>query len=698
MKKLIIAVVATAMCAPLCAQKKIDRVRFMPDMPSPYVLRDWRQVARDYDDFVFSFQTEGEHFPINRWDDSRQNFKGRSFSMVSYIGAPGGDEGINNMAAVVSASLVGIDKSRQNGHNFVEMCQKWFSSDNGTNLYCNNPSSDRSWERIMDWYASLPNMLAFQLNDLYPGVGELSSQVIEIADFYVGIADKLERDDRSGAKNPNMQRDLGAAVAWIEYMAWTITGERKYLQAADKGIEYLLRSEVSPLYEMLLPYGAYVAARMNAELGRTYDVTRLLNWCFDGSPLPRHGWGVIADRWNGYDMHGLQGSITDGDGYAFAMNTFQMAGALTPLVRYDKGFAHDIGKWMLNVANNSRMFYANAYGPDNQSNPKWTATYDPRSVIAYEGVRKFKRGWDTALADVRTPRGKRLAGDWRDTRYKAESPVRTETFVETRHRGQNALEHVWELNLPEQVPDRWLVVAAEALGGNNGNDFCFSIAEKPDGPFKPLLTVKKVPETDRPIYAPVPRGWKHLFVKAESTDPGSTRQADTLRVDALGVTYKSDISPYATGDFVVSFVALIDNYTVPIVCYRPEEAATDLGLYGSSHVGILGGLIEPTDVEGILRLDLLRTDYYHAEAFPSYLYYNPCDRDCAVSVEVGDRRTDIYDTVSSRFVAEGVSGTAKVTIPAKGAAVLVLTPSGGVRQREGGRLLVDGKIVDFGSI
>ena len=67
----------------------------------------------------------------------------------------------------MSASLVGIDKSRQNGHNFVEMCQKWFSSDNGTNLYCNNPSSDRSWERIMDWYASLPNMLAFQLNDLY---------------------------------------------------------------------------------------------------------------------------------------------------------------------------------------------------------------------------------------------------------------------------------------------------------------------------------------------------------------------------------------------------------------------------------------------------------------------------------------------------------------------------------------------------
>lgn len=671
----------------------------MPDMPSPYELRDWKQVARGYDDLVFSFQTEGQHFPINKWDDSHRNFKGRSFSMVSYIGAPGGDEGINNLAAIVGATLAGIDKSNQNGHNFVEMCQKWYSSDNGVNLYGNGTSSDKRWERIMDWYASLPNMLAFQLNDLYPNTGELSSQVLAIADYYVEIADKLERDDRAGVKDPNMQRDLGAAVAWMEYMAWTMTGERKYLEAADKGVQYLLRSEVSPLYEMLLPYGAYVAARMNAELGRTYDVTRLLNWCFDGTPLPRHGWGVIADRWNGYDMHGLQGSVTDGDGYAFAMNTFQMAGALTPLVRYDKGFAHDIGKWMLNVANNSRMFYPNAYGPENQSNPTWSATYDPQSVIAYEGVRKFKRGWETAVADCKTAQGKRLTGDYRSTHYKAEVPVQTQDIVETSRNGNMALAHIWEMRLPENVPDRWLVVAAEALGDKlNGNDFRFSICDSPNGTFLPVLTVKKEPETGRPIYAPVPREWKRLFVKAESTAPKSHDKADTLRVDALGVTYKSSISPYATGDFVVSFVALIDNYTAPIVCYRPEDAATDLGLYGSSHVGILGGIVEPTDVEGILRLDLLRTDYYHADAYPTYLYYNPYDQARKITVDVGSEQTDIYDTVTSQFIASGVSERVTVEIPAKGASVLVLTPADGQRTHRGEQLLVNGRIVDFGTL
>ena len=54
---------------------------------------------------------------------------------------------------------------------------------------------------------------------------------------------------------------------------------------------------------------------------------------------------------------GLVGSTTDGEGYAFAMNTFQWAGALTPVARYDTRYAHDIGKWMLNLANAARLFY-----------------------------------------------------------------------------------------------------------------------------------------------------------------------------------------------------------------------------------------------------------------------------------------------------------------------------------------------------
>lgn len=46
---------------------------------------------------------------------------------------------------------------------------------------------------------------------------------------------------------------------------------------------------------------------------------KLLDWVFDGcqSPTGRTGWGIIVGKWGDYDVSGLQGSITDGGGYAF---------------------------------------------------------------------------------------------------------------------------------------------------------------------------------------------------------------------------------------------------------------------------------------------------------------------------------------------------------------------------------------------
>ena len=45
-------------------------------------------------------------------------------------------------------------------------------------------------------------------------------------------------------------------------------------------------------YEIMMPYGAYLAVRMNAELGTAYDELKMLNWCFDGNNSDRDGWGV----------------------------------------------------------------------------------------------------------------------------------------------------------------------------------------------------------------------------------------------------------------------------------------------------------------------------------------------------------------------------------------------------------------------
>jgi hypothetical protein len=95
---------------------------------------------------------------------------------------------------------------------------------------------------------------------------------------------------------------------------------------------------------------------------------------------------VISARWGDYDVHGLQGSITDGGGYAFLMNSFALAWPMVPTVKYDNRYANAVGKWMLNVANAARLCYPYEIDDQHQFLPgKKDIT---RNVIAYEGIRK----------------------------------------------------------------------------------------------------------------------------------------------------------------------------------------------------------------------------------------------------------------------------------------------------------------------
>ena len=139
------------------------------------------------------------------------------------------------------------------------------------------------------------------------------------------------------------------------------------------------------------------------------------------------------------------------------------------------------------------------------------------------------------------------------------------------------------------------------------------------------------------------------------TDPPVGAARIKLSVDAMAISYRSSIGPFAQGDAVVTFIDLLKEATVPIVLYRPASATTDLGLYGSSHVGILGGIIKPTNVEHILQLDLLKTDYFHAEAYPTFLYYNPHASAKTVEIDVGPEAKDIYDAVSDRVSSKECS-------------------------------------------
>ena len=683
----------------------IPRVERMPNLPQPYAMRDWSQVTRDYIDLLFDFEQRGDHLPLVRWLDEKQTM----VSIPAFIGGPRDPEAINFLGAVVSGSLVGLDMRNHRSHDWVTIGMNFFSVDEGVYMNRLHGGTGTSF-----WYDIFPNILFFQLNDLYPDDPERDKQALTAARTWQeacvalgGGTDPptLPNFDHTGLNLKTMrpvekgwiEPEAAAGIAWLEYMAWVRFQDPRFLTAADWAIRSLQErpDDRSPLYEVLLPYGALVAARMNAELGRDYNVAKLVNACFEprGRPQARPGWGVISDCWNGLDAHGLVGSTTDGEGYAFAMNTFEWAGALVPLARYDTRYAHDIGKWVLNLANAARLFYPDAHDAEHQSSFAWAQAHDGKSVIAYEGIRKWKRGSATARADFRTVRGKILQGSFAATHFRRDAPPDLQIFEEASGQG-TPFEHIWEFDLP-QARESWLVVAAERIdGGHAGNVFHFSFSNQPEGPYAPAFTVSGS-EPAQVVKLP-PAFRNKLYVKAESSDrsAGGSGQ-DKLAVDAMAISYQSPIGPFAQGDLVVNFIDLLNDATVPIVLYRPAAAATDLGLYGSSHVGILGGIIRRTNVGAILQVDLLKTDYFHAEAYPTFLYYNPCATAKSVQIVVGPVASDLYDAVNDQLFQHNVCGQTHFAIPADCARIVVLAPAGGKIRREGKRTLINDVVVRY---
>ena len=681
----------------------ISRVELMPNLPQPYAMRDWAQVTRDYLDLVLDFSQRGDHLPLISWTDEGHSM----VSLPSYVGGPKDAEAINYLATVVSGSLVGLDMRSFCGQDWVAIGTIFFNADEGVYV---NRVHDRTGKSF--WYDILPNVLAYQVNALYPDDAARDLQALSVAvrwhdacealggkteppalpEFnHTGFSLKTMRPCEQGWIEP----EAAAGIAWLEYMAWIRFQDPRFLTAADWCIRSLeVRPlDQSPLYEVLLPYGALAAARMNAELGRDYDVAKLVNACFDphGRPQARPGWGVISDRWNGLDAHGLVGSTTDGEGYAFAMNTFEWVGALAPIARYDTRYAHDIGKWTLNLANAARLFYPNALDAEHQSSYDWSAAHDDKSVIAYEGIRKWKRGANTACADTRTTAGAVLKGSFASTQFRGDEPPDLQVFEET-PAAESPFEHVWEFDLPD-APNRWLVVDADRIdGGHTGNVFRFSFSSHPEGPYTTVFSVSGIGPAQVAKLPAALRG--KLYVKAESSDRSvAGGSPDQLNVDAMAVSYCDTIGPFAQGDLVVTFIDLLNEATTPIVLYRPASDATDLGLYGSSHVGILGGIIKSTNVEGVLQLDLLKTDYFHAKAYPTYLYYNPHASPERVEINVGTDASDVYDAVNDQFVQKDVRGSTHILIPADTALVVVLAPTGGELRRDGKRTLIDNVVV-----
>jgi hypothetical protein len=527
-------------------QIDIPRIEAMPNQPSPYRYQDWKKAAMGFDELVYDFNKTGNYLPLLFKKESGVNYPAQgNFGLDTYVGTVNKEAGeaINVLPSLVGASLVGIDKSNQNGQNWVLASQDYFDKRNDNLIYLNNIGgrSGNDW-----WYDMMPNVYFYQLYDLYGEIGAAKAQFESIASQFEQAVRAMGGSDTPWqaasmnyrawdfkANKPNTvgvpEPEAAGAFAWVLYHAYKKTGQSNYLKAAEWSMEFLTPLERNPSYELQLPYGAYIAAKMNAEIGTDYSIEKLINWTFDKGPL--RNWGAIIGNWGGLDIAGLIGEVNaNGKDYAFQLNGVQQAAALVPLVRYDKRFSRAIGKWMVNLTNSTRYFYPNALPSHLQDSKSWSEQYDTQGFIGYEALRTVQNG----------------------------------------------------------------------------------------------------------------------------------------------------LSPFATGDAI-----------------KGGWAATNLSLYSSSSIGYLGSLIQATDEEKILQLDLLKTDFFREAAYPSYLIFNPYSTEKTIHIDVGKEAIDIYEVLSEQFLLKNVSGSVALTIPADEAISIVYTPVNGAISYKNKQLLIDDIIVDY---
>ena len=522
-------------------QKELSRIeRYESNIPSQYRYFDYKSTALAFDELLFDTTREGTYLPLI-WEDTTYD----SFGVPAYVGdnrmhQDGAQEAVTAIAAVLSATQLGVDKSNQNGNNYVSMISAFYSEQE--KIVLNNPSG--SSQTTSMWYLLYPAILFTQVSYLYPNELELRQQALTcIQSWYEAyqIMIKEQTFDYTGFDFTTMQPykngiwtepDSAAGIALLLYYGYELTGDEEYLNGAITCVKYLNDYFGSPMYEALLYFAPYLAAMMNANYQTTLDVEDLLDDMLNGSSIPRGGWGSIVGTWGDYPMSGLMGSTTDGGGYAFAMNTFTAAYAVSPLAKYDSRYASAIGKWLLNLVGNSRYFFSNQTNDENESSTQSSLTMDfaknTNYVVPYEGIRKS--------ANSKTP---------------------------------------------------W-------FGG------------------------------DPTVY-----GW----------------------------------------------------------------AETDFSLYSGAHVGLLASIVEETDVEAILRINLTKADLFH-QTYPSYLLYNPYDSKKTVTYQTtGKDAVDLYDNVTKQYLAIGVSGKVSLSIEAGDSIVVVEVPSGKEIRKDGIAYKIDEEVI-----
>lgn len=389
-------------------QISLQRIDQMPFHPKPYKYRDWKQTAVEFDNYVFDFSQKGDYLPLVWLDGMKRNFPDTTFGIYTALGDIRMGAAVNNgenhealgaLGAVLGATMVGIDKSNQDGLNYVRMLRNYFNKDNGWNVIQNftNKGAHIGGGYCNDfWYEVHNNVLFYSVADKYKNEKDFDEILRTIADQFYKSDSVMGnnysysyfdfKEMKGHVSHIPTQEDVAGGYAFVLYAAYQKFGDKKYLRAAKNALDVLYNQKENRFYEAMMPIAAQIAARMNAEEGTDYDISRYLNWTFDGDAVGREGWGVLVDNWGGYDVSGLAGSTVHNGGYGFLMNTFDLMLPLSAMVRYDQRYSNAVGKWALNTSNAARFCYPYEMPDSLQAIPELKEV--TKDVIAYEGIIK----------------------------------------------------------------------------------------------------------------------------------------------------------------------------------------------------------------------------------------------------------------------------------------------------------------------
>ena len=171
-----------------------------------------------------------------------RNFQETTFGLYTAMGdvrmGPAVNNGENHEAlgalgAVLGATLVGIDKSKQDGRNYVRMLRNYFNRDNGWNVIMNftNKGAHIGGGYGNDfWYEVHNNVLFYSVANFYPKEAGFDDILRTIADqFYrsdsiMGNSYSYSYFDFKNMKGERnhipTQEDVAGGYAFVLYSAW----------------------------------------------------------------------------------------------------------------------------------------------------------------------------------------------------------------------------------------------------------------------------------------------------------------------------------------------------------------------------------------------------------------------------------------------------------------------------------------------